>query len=202
MSCSHVTINDIFMRNSDDCIAIYGHRWQYYGDTENWQISDAILWADVAHPINIGTHGNAEGEGETIANIHFSNIDILEHDEDAVQYQGCMAFSVCDNNFVRDVVFENVRIEKIEEGQLFNLRVFINSQYSPHPGRGIQNILFKNIYFSGEGIVNPSVVAGYDATRTVENVTFENIVINGKKANTCEDIGLQTGDYSKNIVVK
>jgi hypothetical protein len=27
MSCSNVAIDGVFMRNSDDCIAIYGHRW-------------------------------------------------------------------------------------------------------------------------------------------------------------------------------
>jgi hypothetical protein len=113
-----------------------------------------------------------------------------------------MAFSICDKNLVRDVTFENIRVERIEEGQLFNLRVFINPEFSPNPGRGIRNVLFKNIYFSGEGFVNPSVIEGYDETRTVEDITFENIVINGKKAGTYEDIGLHIGSYSKNIVVK
>ncbi len=34
MSCSDVVIDDVFLRNSDDCIAIYTHRWNYYGDSE------------------------------------------------------------------------------------------------------------------------------------------------------------------------
>src|SRR5581483_9139302 len=34
--CSEdVVIDGVFMRNSDDCIAIYGHRWKYYGNTRN-----------------------------------------------------------------------------------------------------------------------------------------------------------------------
>lgn len=202
MSCSDVTINDIFMRNSDDCIAIYTHRWDFYGDARNYKITNAILWADIAHPINIGIHGNADSEtGETIENIHFSNIDILEHDEDDRNYQGCMAFSVSDNNLVRNVTFENVRVESIQEGQLFNLRVLFNEKYSAAPGRGIKDITFRNIYYNGYD-ANPSVIHGYDETRQVENVKFENIFINNKKAKSFEDANIQIGEYVKGISIK
>jgi hypothetical protein len=201
MSCSDVSISDVFMRNSDDCIALYAHRWIYSGDVRNYYVSDAILWADVAHPVNIGLHGNIEGEGETLANLHFSNIDILEHDEDYPEYQGCIAFNVGDKNLVQDVTFENVRIEDIEEGQLFNLRVLFNTEFSLAPGRGIRNVLFKDIYYSGQG-ENPSVIAGYDASRTVEDVTFENIVINGKKAAAWTDANIRIGSHVRNIIIK
>ncbi|MDR3217651.1 MAG: hypothetical protein LBU22_01505 [Dysgonamonadaceae bacterium] len=64
-----------------------------------------------------------EVNGDRLHNLHFSNIDILEHDEDGHNYQGCMAFSVSDKNLVKDVTFENIRVESIQEGQLFNMRV-------------------------------------------------------------------------------
>lgn len=35
MSCSDVLLENVFMRNSDDCIAIYGHRWESYGNVRN-----------------------------------------------------------------------------------------------------------------------------------------------------------------------
>mgnify|MGYP000355733027 CR=1 FL=1 len=35
MCCSDVLIDNVFMRNSDDCIAIYAHRWNYYGGSRN-----------------------------------------------------------------------------------------------------------------------------------------------------------------------
>ena len=202
MSCSDVTINDIFMRNSDDCITIYTHRWDYYGDARNYRVTNAILWADVAHPINIGLHGNTESEtGETIENIHFSEVDILEHDEDDRNYQGCMAFSVSDNNFVQNVTFENVRIDDIQEGQLFNLRALFNEKYSKAPGRGVKNVLFKNIYYTGSG-VNPSVIHGFDEKRQIEDIRFENVVINGKRAKSQKEIDLRIGQYTQNITVK
>ena len=30
MSCSDIVIDDVFLRNSDDCLAFYTHRWNYY----------------------------------------------------------------------------------------------------------------------------------------------------------------------------
>lgn len=201
MSCSDVTINDIFMRNSDDCIAIYTHRWDFYGDARNYKITNAILWADIAHPINIGLHGDPAKEINYVENLHFSEIDILEHDEDDRNYQGCMAFSVSDNNLVQNVTFENVRIENIQEGQIFNLRVLFNQKYSHSPGIGIKNVTFRNIYYNGAG-ENPSIIHGYDNKHIVENITFENIFMNGKKTGSLEEIGVRVGDYTKNVILK
>jgi polygalacturonase len=201
MSCSDVSISDIFMRNSDDCIAIYTHRWDFYGDARNYTVKDAVLWADIAHPVNIGLHGNAEGEGETVENLHFSNIDILEHDEDDRNYQGCMAFSVSDKNLVQNITFENVRVESIQEGQLFNLRIVYNEKYSAAPRRGIANVSFKNIYYSGQG-ENPSVIEGFDENRMIRNVSFENIVINGKRMKSFEEAGIKVGKFTDGVTIK
>ena len=55
MCCSDVLIDNVFMRNSDDCIAIYAHRWNYYGGSRNVTLQNSILWADIAHPINSET---------------------------------------------------------------------------------------------------------------------------------------------------
>ncbi|MDR2680803.1 MAG: glycoside hydrolase [Tannerella sp.] len=201
MSCSDVSISDIFMRNSDDCIAIYTHRWDFYGDARNYVIKNAVLWADVAHPINIGLHGNAEGDGETVEHLHFRDIDILEHDEDDRNYQGCLAFSVSDKNRVRNVSFENIRIENIQEGQLFNMRIVYNEKYSAAPGNGISDVSFRNIYYSGHG-ENPSVIEGFDESRMIRNISFENIVIHGKRMKSFEDAGIKVGKFTDEISIK
>ncbi|OJX87399.1 MAG: glycoside hydrolase [Paludibacter sp. 47-17] len=201
MSCSEVTINDIFLRNSDDCIAIYTHRWNFHGNAHNYKITNAILWADVAHPINIGLHGDVENGGYSIENLYFGEIDILEHDEDDRNYQGAMAFSVSDHNSVRNVTFENVWVENIQEGQLFNLRVLYNNKYSNGSGREITNIHFKNISYTGYG-ENSSIIEGFSDEHPVKDVLFENIVINGKRAKTLEDANIKVGNHTKNIRMK
>ncbi len=189
------------MRNSDDCIAIYGHRWEAYGNVRNIQIKNSTLWADIAHPINIGLHGNAEADGDTIEHITFSNIDILEHDEDDRNCQGCMAICPSDNNLVRNITFDNIRVENFQEGQLFNIRVLNDKKYSKAPGRGIENILFKNIQYNGKG-ANPSIIYGYDNERRVKNITFENVRINGKFIKNAADGDIKIGEHTVDIKFK
>jgi hypothetical protein len=177
---SNVLIEGVFMRNSDDCIAIYAHRWKYFGDCRNVIVRNSTLWADVAHPINIGVHGNSEpGKSETIENISFHNIDILNQDEPQLCCRGCMCIVVSDGNLARNIRFENIRVEDIERGQLLSLRVEFNKKYAKAPGRGIEDVYFKNVSYNGSR-ASLSIIEGYDETRMVKNIVFENLVINGK----------------------
>jgi len=201
MSCKNVLIEDVFMRNSDDCIAIYGHRWDFFGDVRNITVQNSTLWADVAHPINIGLHGNTEGRSEVIEDLTFRNIDILEHDEDDPEYQGCMSICAGDNNLVRNVTFEDIRVESIQEGQLLHLKVVYNSKYSTAPGKGIENIQFRNISYQGYG-ESPSQMEGYDSICIVQNVSFENIIINGVRARSLMEAGIVTGEGVREIHFK
>ena len=63
------------------------HRWTYYGNVKNIKVFDAIFMGDVVHPINIGGHG----KGNILEDITFSNINILQHDEDDRLYLGCLS---------------------------------------------------------------------------------------------------------------
>ncbi|MXV16387.1 glycosyl hydrolase family 28 protein [Hufsiella ginkgonis] len=177
-SSTDVVIDRVFMRNADDCIAIYGHRWGYYGNLTNLTVTNSILWADVAHPVLIGTHGDSRNP-DTLSNIRFHNIDILDQFENQVDYQGCLSLNAGDSNFIRDVSFEDIRIDDIRKGQLVNLRIMFNSKYNTSAGRGIENVHFKNISYNGSR-ANLSIIAGYDQGREIRNVTFENLVINGR----------------------
>lgn len=200
MCCNDVLIDNVFMRNSDDCIAIYAHRWDYYGGTKNITLQNSILWADIAHPINIGGHGNPDDAvGEVVENITVRNVDILEQDEDDLPYQGCMAVDCGDKNLVRKVLFEDIRVESIQEGRLFHINVRLNSKYDKQPGRGIEDITFRNITYNGVG-ENPSLLKGFDKNRIVKNVTFDNVIINGVKMKNTDDF--LTNEYIKGIKVK
>lgn len=176
-SSRNVAIDGVYMRNSDDCIAIYGHRWAYYGDLENVSVRNSTLWADVAHPILIGTHGDPE-KPETLGNLVFQNIDILDQREPQLDYQGAMAINAGDANLIEHVRFDNIRVEDLRLGQLFNLRVFFNRKYNTAPGRGIHDVVFSNVQYNGAH-ANPSIIAGYDDQRGIRNVVFEGLRING-----------------------
>jgi hypothetical protein len=174
---SNIVIEGAFMRNSDDCIAIYGHRRYFYGNVQHILVRDSTLWADVAHPILVGTHGDTPNP-DTLEDLQFSNLDILDQMEPQIDYQGCMSLNAGDGNLIRNVRFENIRVEDFREGQLVNLRVFYNHKYNTSPGRGLENIYFKNITYNGSHS-EISVIAGYDDAREIKNVVFENLVING-----------------------
>jgi len=177
MSCSDVLIDGIFMRNSDDCIAIYGHRGSYYGDARNITVRNATLWADVAHPIFVGTHGDPQ-KPDVIEDLAFRDIDVLDQNEPQVGYQGCFAINASDENLVRNVLVEDLRVEDFAQGQLVNLRVTFNRTYAKAPGRGIENVMFRNMTYTGHN-ANLSILSGYDDGRVLRNVVFENLVING-----------------------
>ncbi|MDQ0889714.1 hypothetical protein QFZ81_004802 [Paenibacillus sp. V4I9] len=200
MSCSHIDIDDVFLRTSDDCIAIYGHRGEFDGDSRHVTVRNSILWADVAHPMNIGTHGDSENGGNVIENIVFENIDILEHHEPQRDYWGCMAINPGDNNTIRNIRYENIRVEQFELGELFNIRVVHNPKYNPHPGKRVENIHFKDIVFNGI-CENPSRIEGFDETRVVDGVTFENVIVNGRPLKLdSEDILIGSYVHNVNII--
>jgi len=102
-SSNNVLFDGVFCRNSDDCTTVYATRLGFVGGCRNITMKNATLWADVAHPIQIGTHGNTPNP-EVIENLRYSNIDILDHKEVQIDYQGCLSINAGDNNLIRNVV--------------------------------------------------------------------------------------------------
>ena len=187
MCCRDVLIDNVFLRNSDDCIAIYNHRWNWRGGSSNIIVQNSVLWADVAHPINMGGHGDSDSlTGEVLEDVTVRNVDILEHDEDDSLYQGSMNIDCGDKNIVRNVLFEDIRVESIQDGRLFCLKVLYNPKYNKAPGNLIEGITFRNITYDGVG-ENPSIIKGIDENHSVRNVTFENVVINGKRMKNVDE---------------
>jgi hypothetical protein len=176
---SNVLFDRVFCRNSDDCTTAYATRKGFSGSTRNITMRNSTLWADVAHPIFIGIHGNAE-RGDTIEQLRYENIDILGQAEPQVDYQGCLAINCGDNNLVRDVVFDNIRVEQILKGSLLQVKVGYNQKYCTAPGRGVENITFRNIRYYGDLPRSLSIINGYDDSRQVSNISFEGLKVNGR----------------------
>lgn len=168
----------LFARTSDDCSTIYCTRKDYHGGCKNITIKDCVYWADVAHPIMIGLHSETP-ENEEITNVLYEDIDILEHAENQIDYQGCIGINDGDNILVKGVTFQNFHIDNIRKGMIVNMRVCFNKKYCTAPGRGIEDITLRNIAYTGE-MPNMGIIAGYDQSRMVKNIRFENFTINGK----------------------
>lgn len=181
MSCQRVHVDGCFLRTSDDCIAIYGRRWEYNGDTQDVLVENCTLWADVAHPTIIGTHGDYEHDGNVLERITFRHVDILEHHEPQPGYLGCLAINVGDRNLARDILYEDIRIEHIEHGKLLDIQVKCNPDYNPAPGRGIERVTLRNVRCDCMPPV-ASVIAGYSAEACVRDVLLENVTVCGQPA--------------------
>ena len=169
-SSSNVILDGVFCRNSDDCAAVYASTQGFKGGSNNVLVKNATLWADVAHPINIGGHGDPNGM-DTVQNVTFRNIDILDQAEKQIDYQGCLAINPGDNTLVRNITFENIRIEDFRNGQLVNFRISFNPKYCVSTGRGIQNVLGKDVTYNGSG-ENLSIIAGGSNNVLVKNATL------------------------------
>lgn len=208
---SNILYDRVFCRNSDDCTTAYATRKGFSGNARNIRMTNSTLWADVAHPVFIGLHGNAE-RGDTIENLHYENIDMLCQSEPQVDYQGCMAINCGDNNLVRNVTFENIRVEQIRQGSLLQIKVGYNQKYCTAPGRGIENVVFRRISYKG---AQPclSIVCGYDDERKVKGVLFEGLKINGRLLHdkmegkpawyaTADYIPMYVGNHVENVVFK
>jgi len=180
---SDILFNRVFCRNSDDCTTVYATRKGFSGSVRNVRMTNSTLWADVAHPIFIGLHGNPQ-VGDSIVGLKYDNIDIICQNEPQVDYQGCLAINCGDGNYVKDVTFDNIRIELPDQvaphASIAQVKVGWNQKYCTAVGGGVENVLFKNIRYYGSQ-PNMSVIMGYDAQHKVKNVTFEGLKINGKK---------------------
>ena len=174
---SNVLYDRVFCRTSDDCTTAYATRKGFGGSVRNVRMTNSTLWADVAHPIFIGIHGNSE-RPDSIVELVYENIDIICQSEPQVDYQGCMAINCGDNNYVKDVLFDNIRIENIHQGSLLQIKVSHNAKYCTAPGRGVENVTFRNIRYNGEQPYM-SIINGYNEERKVKNITFEGLKING-----------------------
>ena len=181
---NNVSYKHIFARTSDDCTTIYATRKGYKGGCRNILTEDAVLWADVAHPFMIGLHGSAaelgtDAPADTVCNIVYNDIDVIDMHENQIDYQGVFAVIAGDNNIVRDITFENIRVENFRKGKLIDMRIAWNKKYCAAPGQCIENVLFKDIYYNGDRS-ELSLMIGYDENRKIKGVTFDNLVINGQ----------------------
>lgn len=211
---SNVTYDRVFCRNSDDCTTAYATRKGFSGSVYNIIMKNSTLWADVAHPIMIGLHGagSKSEKSDSIVGLRYENIDIICQSEPQIDYQGCIGINCGDNNVVKDLVFDNIRIEDILQGSICHIKTCYNSKYCSAPGKSVENVLFRNIRYYGKQ-PGMSIIAGYDEAHKVKDITFEGLRINGRKISdnmkgkpgwykTTDMADFYVNDHVENIIFK
>ncbi len=201
-SCEDVVFDHVFMRNSDDCIAIYTiEDGAAAADTRHIVMKNSTLWADVAHAMFIGINGNPQ-KPQTIEDVTFRNIDVLGLNEIQPDYQGVMAISAGNANLVRNVTFEDIRVDTIEDGKLFNFVTVQNQRYNQAPGQGIDTVSVRNVSYTGNGLTTPSIIRGFDAGHVTRNITLSNVTIAGKALTGPSPDLLEVGPFAEDVSFK
>lgn len=219
-NCENVTIERCFIRSFDDSISIKGladlspHGEYTIGHkrSTNILVRDCVIWNDWGVALEIG----AETCATEISNVHFQNCDIIHVTGIAMDIQNG------DIALVRDIVFEDIRVELRDNepeplGQensgdtysdpsggkycprLFMLRI-PKTPYSVDEERGrIKNITFKNIRVLGKK-VPASQLEGYDDKHQVEDIFIENLRL-GDTVVTDQATGhIEIKDHVRNLV--
>lgn len=160
-----VTVERCFIRTLDDLIVVKTDQRQ--GASRRIVARDCVLWNEVAHALSIGAELR-----EDVDDVLFTNCDVI-HDKGR---EWTLRVYHCDSARISNVRFENIRIE--ESPRLISL--WINKAYwSRDDERGhIDGVSFRNIAAAARPLLVE--LKGFDFSHAVENVAFENVVVNGQ----------------------
>jgi hypothetical protein len=184
-NCRDVTVENCFIRSSDDLIVIKSDRKQ--GNVNHIVATGCVLWNQFAHALSIGAELR-----EDINDVLFTDCDVI-HDTGR---EWSLRVFHCDSSRVTNVRFDNIRIE--ESHKLISLWIGKSVWSLDKEQRGqIQGIVFKDIKANGSPLTVDLV--GFDDKHGISDVLFQNVLLNNKSI-TREDI--QANSFVKEIIVK
>ena len=200
----NASIKDSFIRSFDDCIVVKGLKSAEEQPVDGILAENCVLWCDWGRALEIG----AENCAPYIRNITFKNIDII-HGMDVM-----LDVQQGDRADIENVLYEDIRAEYSAVAQAPMIQkgeedVYINrnpdwtpfliilcirqNSYSHDATTGsLRGFTFRNIYVTTEDGRLPLSDIGTNVEGSViENLTFENIVFDGKRAETAKDAGIR-----------
>jgi hypothetical protein len=179
-----VSVENCFIRTLDDLVVVKTDQNQ--GPAGHIVVKDCVLWNEVAHALSVGAELR-----ENVDDVLFANCDVI-HD---MGREWTLRIYHCDSARISNVRFENLRIE--ESPRLLSL--WINKAFwSKDDERGhIDGVVFKNISAMADAFHGE--LQGYDDAHLIENVLFENVMVNTKPLSLTD---LKTNAFVKKIVFK
>jgi hypothetical protein len=200
VGCRDMLVQNCFLRNNDDCVAIKavtydmrsekGIKLDWRRDVENVLVEKCVMYNDRAgNVMEIGF----ETQTDSMRNITFRDIDVLAgHGEG-----GVFTIHNGDRTTISDVLYEDIRVEHFYD-KLVDFRI-MHSRYSKDAERGqVRNVTLRNIQAIADKYNVISLIGGYDAEHTVENIRFENFVIGETKVLCPDDLNLYS-KHSQNV---
>ena len=186
-----VLVENCFLRTLDDLVVIKSHTGQ--GQVSNVHVRNCVLWNELAHCLSIGAEVR-----ENVSNVLFEDCDII-HD---VGRETALRIYHCDHAVISDITFQNIRVE--EARRLISVWIGV-TRWTKTKERGhIKNVVFRNITAASAPIdptlfgfqdstdFKPYIIkdhasielVGFDEDHLVENVLFDNVILDGKKLRT------------------
>jgi len=185
VSSRDVTVENCFIRSSDDLIVIKSDRKQ--GKSDHIVARGCSLWNVTAHALSIGAEVR-----EDVNDVLFTDCDVI-HDTGR---EWSLRVYHSDSARVSNIRFENIRIE--ESHRFISLWIGQSFWSEDKSQRGqIQGVVFKDIKASGSPLTIDLV--GADDKHGIDDVLFENVSLNGR-AMTMKDV--KANAFVKNIVIK
>jgi hypothetical protein len=205
-SCRDVLVENCFLRTLDDLIVVKSRTGQ--GESRNIHARKCVLWNELAHALSIGAELR-----ENVSDVLFEDCDII-HD---VGRETALRVYHCDDAVISNITFQNIRVE--EARRLISVWIG-KTRWTKTPERGhVRNVVFKDISATSAPI-DPSLTGfqdgsdwkpyiikdhasleliGYDQDHFIDGVTFENVMLDGKKVNATN---VTANAFIKNIEFK
>jgi hypothetical protein len=177
-------IENCFIRANDDAVLLCdGVAWSV--------VRNCVIWDDgggASFCLSWGGHNNSDSS-------LVSNCYVIHKDGENPVFRALHAGEA----ILRHVRFEDIIIEG-NAHTLVGMKI-TGHRYDPDPGMGhINDVYFSNITL--EGLTNGNYIEGFNEDHLIENVTFENLRIDGRIIKSSKEMNLTTNDYARNIVFK
>ena len=219
VNTQHGSVEDSFVRSFDDSIVFKGligwGRFKCHAEpVTDIHVRRCIIWNDWGRALEIG----AETIAAEISDLLFEDCDIIHTTHVAMDVQNS------DRGRCHKIDFQNIRIEMDDD---FTRPVYQERKdqvYAVNPGdsyiaplivleiikamwsqdvvRGhIDDVHFRDIEVTARG-VPPSNLRGFDAGHIVQNVTVENLRINGQRITSLAAGGFTQNEFVRNVALR
>ncbi len=179
-------VDDVFIMNRDDCMII----GQY---SEDVRVTNAVLWANQSAALQFSW------VAESGKNVRVKGVDVIHYQSPANNISGAIGMRHGGSGNLNDFQFEDIVVEHFGAGshRTFVYLEITPSAYATGSLGSLNNVLFKNVKVL-DATMNNRII-GRDADHMITDITFENLIVDGKVALDAAAAHVSLNQYTRNI---